>query len=49
MPQGCTSFSTEWLEIKTDCPFVLDGEFFDPPLDCPLRIETGPEFTYVCG
>ncbi len=48
MPAGCISFSTGWIEIATDCPFVLDGEFFDPPAGEPLRIETGPEFTYVC-
>ena len=48
MPAGCTSFSTGAIDIATDCPFVLDGEFFDPPADEPLHIETGPKFTYVC-
>ena len=27
--------------------FVIDGEFFDPPKDGPLRLETGPLFTFV--
>lgn len=48
LPDGCISFSAGWIEIATECPFVLDGEFFDPPPGKPLRIETGPEFTYVC-
>ncbi len=48
MPDGCHSFSADWIEIATDCPFVLDGEFFDPPAGVPLRIESGPELTYVC-
>jgi diacylglycerol kinase family enzyme len=49
MPPGCHSFSAGVIEIETECPFVLDGEFFDPPANAMLRIETGPEFTYVCG
>ena len=31
------------------CRFVMDGEIFDGPETQPLRIETGPEFTYVCS
>jgi hypothetical protein len=27
--------------------FVIDGEFFPPPKDEPLRLETGPEFTFI--
>ncbi len=48
MPQGCKSFSADRIDIETECPFVIDGEFFDPPAHEPLRIETGQEFTYVC-
>ena len=49
VPQGCLSFCADEVLIKTDCPFVIDGEFFDPPADESLRIETGPDFSYVCG
>ena len=49
MPLGCHSFSANVLGIETECPFVLDGEFFDPPAGETLRVETGPDFTYVCG
>ncbi len=48
MPAGCHSFSANLITIETDCPFVIDGEFFDPPATQPMRIETGEEFTYVC-
>ena len=48
-PPGSISFSAPDIEITTACPFVIDGEFFDPPQNGPLRIETGPQFTYVCG
>ena len=49
VPPGCISFASPDVEITTDTPFVIDGEFFDPPENQPLRIETGPQFTYVCG
>ena len=49
MPDGCHSFSSPEMEISTDCPFIIDGEIFDPPENQPLRIETGPEFVYICG
>ena len=49
MPEGCHSFRTDSLTIETRCPFVIDGEFFDPPADEALRIEKGEEFTYVCA
>jgi len=49
VPAGAFSFCADEILIETDCPFVIDGEFFDPPTDEPLRIETGPEFSYVCG
>jgi len=49
VPQGCLSFCADEILIETKCPFVIDGEFFDPPADEPLRITTGPDFSYVCG
>ena len=49
MPAGCYSFSSDAMTIETQCPFVIDGEFFDPPDDAPLRIEKGAEFTYLCA
>jgi diacylglycerol kinase (ATP) len=49
VPQGARSVSGNAFEIATKIPFVIDGEFFDPPDDAPLRLETGVEFTYVCG
>ncbi|MGI9463062.1 MAG: hypothetical protein ACR2OM_03935, partial [Aestuariivirgaceae bacterium] len=48
MPEDCHSFSSDLIMIDVDCPFVIDGEFFEPPAAQPLRIETGAEFTYVC-
>lgn len=49
VPSGAKSFCAELIEIETRCPFVIDGELFDPPEGEPLRIEAGPEFCYVCG
>ena len=49
VPEGCLSFCADEVLVDTKCPFVIDGEFFDPPEDEPLRIETGPDFSYVCG
>ncbi len=49
VPEGCLSFCAGEVLIETKCPFVIDGEFFDPPANEPLRIETGPDFSYVCA
>jgi diacylglycerol kinase family enzyme len=49
VPSGAYSVSGSTFEIATKIPFVIDGEFFDPADDAPLRLETGVEFTYVCG
>ncbi len=48
-PPGALSFSSAELAIKTPVSFVIDGEFFEPPEEGALRVETGPIFTYVCG
>jgi diacylglycerol kinase (ATP) len=49
MPPGAVSFCVRDLEIWSSTPFVIDGEFFDPPRSGPLKIETGPTFEYICG
>jgi diacylglycerol kinase (ATP) len=49
VPPGSHSLSGSTFEIASKTPFVIDGEFFDGPEDGPLHLETGPEFTYVCG
>ena len=49
MPQGALSFSSASLEITCPTSFVIDGEFFDGPAHGPLKVETGPVFTYLCG
>jgi diacylglycerol kinase (ATP) len=48
-PPGSVSFSAADLSIAGDTPFVIDGEFFDPPGDEALHVETGPVFTYLRG
>jgi diacylglycerol kinase (ATP) len=48
-PPGARSFAGSSLMVGTSAPFVIDGEFFEPPDGEPLKIETGPTFTYVCG
>lgn len=48
-PPGSMSFSAGSLAITSQVSFVIDGEFFDPPDNEPLRVETGPLFTYICG
>jgi hypothetical protein len=47
-PPGALSFAARAIDISTASSFVIDGEFFDPPEGEPLRIETGPEFAYLC-
>jgi diacylglycerol kinase (ATP) len=49
MPEGAISFSSARLEISCPVSFVIDGEFFDGPAEGPLKVETGPVFTYLCG
>ena len=48
-PPRSTSFCSRELAVTSKAMFVIDGEFFPPPTDEPLRLETGPVFTYVCG
>ena len=46
-PPGSVSFCSDSLEVTSQVMFVIDGEFFDPPTDGPLRLEAGPGFTFV--
>ena len=46
-PPGTVSFCSEEVSVASDLMFVIDGEFFPPPLGEPLRMETGPLFTFV--
>jgi len=49
MPKGAASFCARFLEVSGPTPYVIDGEFFDPPTNAPLRVDTGPDFVYVRG
>ena len=48
-PPGAVSFCSDALTVASDATFVIDGEFFPPPAGEPLRLETGPLFTFVRG
>lgn len=48
-PAGAVSFRSEALQVSSQSYFVIDGEFFDPPREGPLRLETGPAFTFLRG
>jgi diacylglycerol kinase (ATP) len=49
MLPGAASFCARSLQVSGPTPYVIDGEFFEPPRDAPLRIDTGPDFVYVRG
>lgn len=49
LPESCKSTSAGCILVETAAPFLLDGEFFDGPVGEGLRIETGPDFTYIVG
>ena len=48
-PTGAVSFCSDALDVASDVMFVIDGEFFPAPRNEPLRMETGPLFTFVRG
>ena len=48
-PPGSVSFCSDALEVASRDIFVIDGEFFPPPTDEPLKLETGPLFSFVRG
>lgn len=49
VPPGALSFCSHALTVAAEGLFVIDGEFFPPPQGEPLRLETGPLFTFVRG
>jgi hypothetical protein len=49
MPEGCKSFCAGEFEVMSSALYVIDGEFFDGPAGQPLKLATGPDFTFVCG
>lgn len=48
-PPRSVSFCSAALEVTSESIFVIDGEFFPPPAGEPLRLETGPLFTFLRG
>lgn len=48
-PPNSVSFCSNALDVTSSVMFVIDGEFFPPPADAPLRLETGPLFSFVRG
>lgn len=49
VPPGAVSRAAKVLEVQSGTSYVIDGEFFEGPAVGPLRIETGPAFTYLLG
>ncbi len=49
VPNGAISMCASKLQVSSPVSYVIDGEFFDGPQHEPLRLETGPVFTYLCG
>jgi hypothetical protein len=48
-PPGSASFCARALGVTSEVMFVIDGEFFPPPVGEPLRMETGPLFSFIRG
>jgi diacylglycerol kinase (ATP) len=46
-PPGSTSTACQSCEVTCPTSFVIDGEFYNAPIDQPLRLETGPQFEYI--
>jgi diacylglycerol kinase (ATP) len=49
VPEATISTCASVLDVSAHGSFVIDGEFFDAPVGTPLRIETGPTFSFICG
>jgi diacylglycerol kinase (ATP) len=47
-PPRSVSFCSSELLVTSEVMYVIDGEFFEPPIGEPLRLETGPVFTFIC-
>jgi hypothetical protein len=48
-PPGSVSFCSDGLTVTAQSDFVIDGEFFPAPQGEPLRLGTGPLFTFLRG
>jgi diacylglycerol kinase family enzyme len=46
-PPGATSRAVHDCMLTCNMPFVLDGEFYQPPPDEALKLEAGPRFAYI--
>jgi diacylglycerol kinase (ATP) len=46
-PPGASSTSCASCSVTSPTQFVLDGEFYDAPVNAPLRLETGPRIDYI--
>jgi diacylglycerol kinase (ATP) len=46
-PPGSTSTACQSCDVTCPTSFVIDGEFYDPPTDEPLRLEAGPSIDYI--
>jgi diacylglycerol kinase (ATP) len=46
-PPGAISRAAQTCEVDCKTSFVLDGEFYHPPDQGPLLLETGPSFEYI--
>ena len=49
VPDGAISKSVENFSVKSEHRYVLDGEFFYGPENAELKVEVGPEFTFITG
>ena len=41
------SRNVERVCLRMSCPFILDGELFEPPPDTPVRLETGATVRFL--
>jgi diacylglycerol kinase family enzyme len=48
-PPGAVSFRSDEVKVTTRTMFVIDGEFFQPPENEPLQMNTGPSFSFIKG
>lgn len=46
-PPGSVSRAVQNCSVLCNTPFVLDGEFYEPPEGVPLQVEAGPSLEYI--
>jgi diacylglycerol kinase (ATP) len=46
-PKGAASTACNSCTVNSPTAFVIDGEFYDPPTDEPLRLEAGLRLDYI--